>query len=333
MKTGATSDFEGLSLADLSGDGRARHDRRSREASSSLGVDGVCTATSASSFSADADVPSAKATRRTSPFAIRRLSRLETASMESLPQPSGGVCSQSCLPEHQPSSSSLGETSASPQTPPPPIAVSTPSTPCNRRPASGAPPPLTVQRTTPLLRALSEDSFDNVRAALREDPEALGNFFFDCAFEPALCFSVRIGNSPKIVSLLLRHQADVTATDLHGRTALTAVCGVVRPRMDDDVLAPDGIVTAFDRRCFTLVRLLVDAGANLASLDAQGRSLVQVARGAGNLRLSQYIEFFHEARACAVLRRGVLARQHRACTLSLMTLDVVETICAFLCPY
>jgi hypothetical protein len=60
-----------------------------------------------------------------------------------------------------------------------------------------------------------------VRSALVQDPEAAALVFFDHEWEPPLCAAVRLGCDAGIISLLIKHGADVYAADMRGRTPLT----------------------------------------------------------------------------------------------------------------
>lgn len=72
----------------------------------------------------------------------------------------------------------------------------------------------------PVLTALYHRSLKEARAALHDDPSAAKFPFSDHRWEPPLCAAVRLECDVDIVELLLRHGADVTATDSNGRTPL-----------------------------------------------------------------------------------------------------------------
>lgn len=70
-----------------------------------------------------------------------------------------------------------------------------------------------------LFRALHRGSFEQVQAVLASEPDATV-FPLEPHSEPALCCSVRLGCSDKIVQLLLQHSACVDIGDKRGQTPL-----------------------------------------------------------------------------------------------------------------
>lgn len=93
---------------------------------------------------------------------------------------------------------------------------------------NGSKPPLLGPASQPpLMRALSQADhntrLNEVKAVLSEDPEAALFPFWEHGCEPPLCFAVRVGCDAQVVELILKHGADVNASDLHGQTPLSIV--------------------------------------------------------------------------------------------------------------
>jgi hypothetical protein len=85
---------------------------------------------------------------------------------------------------------------------------------------SFTPPPLLYVRTDPLFKALRKNSIAEVRSVLRNNPNAVDDFYWDNDFEPPLCVAVRMKCSIDIMLLLIAHGADITMKDKRGRTPL-----------------------------------------------------------------------------------------------------------------
>jgi len=81
-------------------------------------------------------------------------------------------------------------------------------------PAPRAPP------SPPLLRALVQDSAEDVRAACEAEPDAARSVFWDHDVEPPLCLAARLGCSPAVLRALLEHGADPSLLDANGRGPL-----------------------------------------------------------------------------------------------------------------
>lgn len=156
------------------------------------------------------------------------------------------------------------ESTSSPETPR--GAPETPRTPkAKAAPRSHSPPCLVPKSRIslpPLLKALTANSIGDVRAALKQNPTAAQEPFWDHDLEPPLCAAVRLHCSADIVKLLLDLGADPEATDVRGQGPLETLKqpqrgGQVDPTMDyeptwvqmmsDDIFAdlvPDGFGTS-----------------------------------------------------------------------------------------
>merc|ERR1719238_2591202 len=80
------------------------------------------------------------------------------------------------------------------------------------------------------MRCLESRDVQRVRSCLGEEPQAISQFFWDCGFEPALCFEMRCGCSPEMVRLLLQHGADAVACGKLGYSPLTCLASLPLPR-------------------------------------------------------------------------------------------------------
>jgi len=98
------------------------------------------------------------------------------------------------------------------------------------------PPPLVPKSKLsrpPLLQALQMKSLEQVRAALKANPEDANDPFWDHDSEPPLCCAVRLECSPSIVKLLLENGADSDVSDKRNRTPLQIVLQKSSSRTDN----------------------------------------------------------------------------------------------------
>lgn len=191
------------------------------------------------------------------------------------------------------------------------------------RPHSRSPPRLPKHEgraEQPLVRAIRSGSVAEVRAVLDANPESMEDAFFERSFEPALCVAVRAGCKVEIIRLLLRHGADVSARDVRGYTALTALCtlpgGDAEPVEDNDddvcmpfLLPPPGwgaprACAEVTARTLAAARALVHGGASLRERDGQDRLPARVAEKHGHRALALLCGFDLEAQACLALSRA-----------------------------
>jgi len=107
----------------------------------------------------------------------------------------------------------------------PPAQAAAPDSPRTPRTTTAnrsyTPPPLVPSsRITPppMMRALQKQSLQEVQAVLHQNPKAASEPFFDHAFEPPLCYAVRLRCDSATVRLLLQYGADPTDEDVHYRT-------------------------------------------------------------------------------------------------------------------
>ena len=102
-----------------------------------------------------------------------------------------------------------------------------------------------------------------------------------------------VSGEQRLVELLLDHGADPDGTDVDGRTPLTVATGEGRrgiaalllARGADPLLAPEGaapLVLAVERAVgeedLLLIKLLLESGADAASSDSRGRTVIEIAR-------------------------------------------------------
>lgn len=197
-----------------------------------------------------------------------------------------------------------------------------PSTPRKERPGSPGSPPRAPKESAlpPLLGALCSDSEEQVREALREDPQAAMLPFWDNDVSPPLCSAVRHGCSVAIVRLLLEHNADVDMVDSRGQAPLALLAATPCPARQvgweaflptqgrDHLHVPAGgmpwlppdlgelpgedpeaALLNWDQdereqlqRTEAVAQALVDAGADPLAADATGKRPVDLARASGN---------------------------------------------------
>lgn len=117
--------------------------------------------------------------------------------------------------------------------PPEPAAPTTPRALTSR---SFTPPPRQAAPLPPLLKALILNSEEQVSAALRADPAAATEPFWDHEVEPPLCCAARLGCGAGVVRLLLDAGADPEAADVRGRVAGE----LARPPWVTEMPAPTG---------------------------------------------------------------------------------------------
>jgi len=262
-------------------------------------------------------------------------------------------CAQATSPCVSPSPRQ-GRNAASPPRPPPSShdrLLSPP--PAARRGRSAWSPPPAPRRAElpPLMQALLHQEIKEVRKQLQEEPEAANMPFFEHGVEPPLCCAVRMGCSPDILGLLLEHQADVNATDVHGRTALTLLCSLA-PRAEESAVmrqwlsvpgSPfEGLGEAMsplhqaEEACILgcAVRLLA-AGADSLLPDSQGATAVSLAHKSGNKALVSLLKSYSNIQACVVLVRGAMQTSsdlvHQR-SIGQLSSGLVGVICEFLVP-
>lgn len=158
---------------------------------------------------------------------------------------------------------------------------------------------------------------EQVSEALRANPDAIDDAFFDHTFEPALCAAVRSGCHLDILRLLLRYNADVDAADMRGFNALTALCslprsGVEQPADGCRFLLPPGFIAPalhahVTARMLAAARALERGGAVLSRPDSFGRVPAQVAKDLGHGALALLCSYSQEAQACVVLSRSQIS--------------------------
>jgi len=207
---------------------------------------------------------------------------------------------------------------------------------------SPPPPPCATARGMPALtKCLRNGGVEQVRACLAAEPEAASQFFFDCSFEPVACCAVRLGCSPAVVRLLLRHGADATACDTTGYSPLT--CLASQPAIPQKVADSTGclpVVTARLTSVFKamqvkslrqrveVARMLLEAGAHPQVHDGGKRLPAAVARSAGNVELARFLEHFLEVQACITLKRA----QRGHAIISGLPGDAFQVVLAHLLP-
>jgi len=154
---------------------------------------------------------------------------------------------------------------------------------------------------------------EQVRACLAAEPLAASQFFFDCAFEPVACCAVRLGCSPAVVRLLLRHGADAEAWNTTGFSPLTCLASLPALRR---------------RHKVEVARMLLEAGARPRALDGGKRLPIAVAWSVGNAELARFLEHYLEVQAGITLLRAHRGHSMVACLSS----DVLQVVLAHLLP-
>merc|ERR1712151_646573 len=129
---------------------------------------------------------------------------------------------------------------------------------------------------TQLSQALQSDSVSEVRDALSQDPDAAWTPFWECKWEPPLCWAARSISDPVIISLLLEHGANANASDSHGRTPLalsnaaaeTYPCSEALPRWPGIQSAAffPALSPLREERVKDITRILIKAGAIINNL-------------------------------------------------------------------
>lgn len=181
-----------------------------------------------------------------------------------------------------------------------------------------------------MLRALLEDSPLELQAVLERDPDAVSDAFFDCSFEPVLCYAVRNGASESTLELLLRHGADILATDMRGNTAATLLCegGGVGAFAGGPEVEAETIRIAWTLR---VAKLFLNAGVKPHVPDCHGRLLADVARENGNVRLAAFWEFFRERQAAWLLQQAMKIQQVQL-PLRDLTPELLHVVLSFMLP-
>lgn len=179
-----------------------------------------------------------------------------------------------------------------------------------------------------LLRVLREGSVQRVQQLLEREPIALENAFFDGNFEPALCFAVRHRASGAIIDTLLQHGADVHAMDLHGNTAAVLVSQSFHTATFAGWL--DGEVASCNWT-LRVAKSLLRAGVNPDAPCGHRRTLAEIARKTGNLRLADFWEFCQMKTASLVLNRA-LHSQTTHSSLHGLSPELLQNILGLLLP-
>jgi hypothetical protein len=136
---------------------------------------------------------------------------------------------------------------------------------------------------------------------LVKKPEAASTVFFDHDWEPPLCCAVRINCGADIVELLIKHGADVNATDMHGRTPLTILSSSTKCNdADEEVCEVLGIAPlpfmqpsvrdTIINDSLAVAEVLARAGANPSLPDDEGNYPCDLASACGNDHLVRFWE-------------------------------------------
>jgi hypothetical protein len=194
--------------------------------------------------------------------------------------------------------------------------------------------------------AMRSGSVEQAREVLETDPEALRDLYFDCNFEPPLCWAVRMQLETPMIQLLLDHGADAHATDTRGRNALTLLSAEKWSGLSDDwancsppqtfAAWAENVMNAHQHRSLKVAQMLVDAGAMPGVPDARDRLPEDEASAAGNELLARYWRSCLEVRACKVIWQAS-AGSGNPCDrtsghFSSLTTDMTRTIISFLVP-
>jgi hypothetical protein len=167
----------------------------------------------------------------------------------------------------------------------------------------------------------SDHGVKELKKCLAADPEAIHQFFFDCDFEPVLCFAVRSCCAPEVIELLLKHGADVGAYDTSGYSPLTCLAALppreasgfqseagygvplhdVLSQALNDANNTEEMGVIRDRK--EVARLLIQAGARPHGQDSRLRSPVEVATASGNTDLATFLEHYLDVEAGQMLVR------------------------------
>jgi hypothetical protein len=93
-----------------------------------------------------------------------------------------------------------------------------------------------IVRSCPLFKALKRNEIEELRCVLRDNAEAINDYFFDNDFEPTLCAAVRLKCSADIIRLLMDHSADAAAKNKYGLRAIDVLgqsCPASAPAFSD----------------------------------------------------------------------------------------------------
>jgi ankyrin repeat protein len=165
---------------------------------------------------------------------------------------------------------------------------------------------------------MPDKGLKEVQRCLAANPQAISQFFFDCDFEPVICFAVRSACAPKIVQFLLEHGAETDACDSAGHSPLTLLAAsspilMSGPENEADIVNrwEDQMLSA---ACIAAKQLQLQFRKEVCGLliqaskesDRSLRSAVEVAKASGNTDLAGFMEHHLEIKSGLMLVRAQL---------------------------
>jgi hypothetical protein len=165
---------------------------------------------------------------------------------------------------------------------------------------------------------MPDKGVQEVQRCLSANPEATSQFFFDCDFEPVMCFAVRSACAPQIVKVLLEHGAEADACNAAGHSPLTLLAAS-SPILMSGPENEAGLGVCWQSQmlsaaCIEAKQLQLQFRKEVCGLliqamkesDRSLRSAVEVAKASGNHDLAGFMEHHLEIKGALLLVRAQL---------------------------